>query len=127
VRKVISRFGTRRLDPLAGVRRNLLLLDRDLEHASQHAVVPMNRRRRDACGDLVVEPVLDLVGRKPAEAVRAEPRQQVPFQVARVGLLCRRRQSPGERQELLGPRMKRDVRAGRVNPAAALDVDLLLA
>src|SRR5437667_3175786 len=51
---------------------DLLLLYRALQDPPQRAVVAMDRRRRDPRGDLVVEPVLDLVGRQPAQSVRAE-------------------------------------------------------
>ena len=89
------------------------------EHAPQRSVVAMHRRRRDAGGDLVVEPVLDLVGRKLAESVRTEPRQHVPVEIASVGLLRRRRQSPAERQELLGPLGEWHLSVAWIDPRAA--------
>lgn len=116
-----------RLDPVTGVGRDALLLDRHLQHAAQRAEVAVDRGRGEAVGDLVEEPGLDLVGREPAEPVGAEAREDVAPQVAGVGLLGGRRQPAGEGEELLGPVGQRRVGAGRVDPAAPLDVDLHLA
>ena len=73
-----------------------VLLDGGLQHPPQGPVVAVDRRRRQALAELVVEPVLDLLGRQPAEPDGAEAREDVPVEVAPVGLLRRRRQRPGE-------------------------------
>jgi hypothetical protein len=104
-----------------------LLVHRDLQDTPKGSVVAVDRRRCEAGGDLVVEPVLDLVGRESSEPVGAEPRKDVPPQVPCVGLLGRGRQPAGEREELLGPRSERGVGAGGVDPPASLEVDLHLA
>ena len=117
----------RRVDALARVGQDLLLLHRDLQHAAKRPVVPMHRRRRDASGDLVVQPVLDLVGRQLPEPVRTEPRQHVLVEVTAVGLLRRRRQPPAQRQELLGPLGEWRVGVARIDPLAAELVGIDLA
>ena len=76
--------------------------------------------------ELVVQPVLDLLGRQPAEPVRAEPRQHVALEVAPVGLLRAGREPAGEGEEVLGPVRERDVSATRIHPLAACDVGLHL-
>jgi hypothetical protein len=87
----------------------------------------LDRARREAGGDLVVEPVLDLVGRQSAESVGAEPRHDVPRQVSTVGLLRQWREPAGELEDLLCPLRKRHIGAAGVDPTTALDLDLLLA
>jgi len=54
---------TRWVHALARVGQDLLLLNGHLQHAAKRSVVAMSRRWGDAGGDLVVQPVLDLVGR----------------------------------------------------------------
>ena len=51
-----------RVDALARVGEDLLFLNGNLQHAPEGPVVAMNRRRCEAGSDLVVQPVLDLVG-----------------------------------------------------------------
>jgi hypothetical protein len=118
---------TRRVDALARVCQDLLLLNGDLQHAPKGPVVPMNRRCGDTAGDFVVQPVLDLVGRQLTKAVRTESRQHVLVEVPAIGLLRRRRESPTERQELLGPRGERRVGVARIDPLTAHSIGVDLA
>jgi hypothetical protein len=62
----------RRVHSITRVHQDLLLLHGDLEDAAQRPVVAMDRRRGQAEGQLVVQPILDLVGRQVADAVGAE-------------------------------------------------------
>jgi hypothetical protein len=87
----------------------------------------MNRARRHAGGDLVHQPVLDLVGRQAADPVAAEAGEEVLLEVAPVGVLRRRRESPGEREKRAGPVRERCLGPVRIDPAPALQVDLHLA
>ena len=105
-----------RLDGGARIGRQLLLLDGDLEHASERAVVAVDRAGGEAGVELVVQPVLDLLGREPPEAIRAEPGQHVALEVAPIGLLRAGREPAGKGEEVLGPVRERDVSAPRVDP-----------
>jgi hypothetical protein len=106
--------------------RSSFPLDRHLQHASDEPVVTVDRRRCDAGGDLVVQPVLDLIRRQASQPVRAESREHVLVEVSLVRGLRRWRQSAAEREELLAPLAERDVGAAWVDPCAPLDLDLLL-
>lgn len=79
-----------RLNPVTGVRHDLLLLHGHLQHPAQRAVVAVHRARGQSGGDLVVEPVLDLVCGQAADPVRTEAGQHVLGDVPLVGLLGER-------------------------------------
>jgi hypothetical protein len=108
-----------RVDAFTRVGQDLLLLNSDREHAAKGPIVPMSRRWSDAGSDLVVQPVLDLVGGQLAKAVYAESRQRVLVEVTAIGLLRCRREPPALRQELLCPNRERCVGVARIDPLAA--------
>jgi hypothetical protein len=114
----------RRLHPFAGVGEDAFLLHRHLQHPPQCPVVAVHRAGSEAGRLLVVEPVLDLVGRQATDAVGAEAGQDVLVDVAAVSLLGQGRQSTGEREELLGPGRQGHVGAAGVEPAAPVHLDL---
>ncbi len=92
----LSGGNARWLNAVEGVGNDLLLRYRDLEHPSQGPVVTVDRVRCVAGLDLVVQPVLDLVGREASDLVRAEAGEDVFVDVAAVGLLGRWRESARE-------------------------------
>ena len=123
----LAKGHARRLHAIARIRHDLLLLNRDLQHAAEQPVVTVDGARRVARVDLVHQPPFDLVRREMADAVVAKAGKDVELEIASIYLLGCWGQPARQREKLVCPLRECDLSGARIEPTAAVDRELHLA